>query len=100
MTVGIGSSNAQQGKNPKGGKPLSGFGGANVVELVKDYESSTFRVVYTVRFEEVIAVLHAFQKKSHKGKETPKQEIELVRTRLKLAEEMYKNWKSKRGKNG
>ncbi len=90
---------AQIGKHPDIGKPMSGFGGANVVELVKDHKGDTFRAVYTVRFAEIIAVLHSFQKKSKKGKETPKQDMELIRSRLKVAEEMYKEWKSKRGKN-
>jgi phage-related protein len=52
-----------------------------------------------VRFPEIIAVLHAFQKKSKKGKETPKQDMELIRSRLKIAEATYKEWKSKRNKN-
>lgn len=90
---------AQIGKHPDIGKTLSGFGSANVVELVEDYRGDTFRAVYTVRFPEVVAVLHAFQKKSKSGKETPKQDMELIRSRLKLAEEMYKEWKIKRGKN-
>ena len=90
---------AQVGKFPDIGKPLSGFGSANVIELIKDHKGDTFRAVYTVRFVEVIAVLHAFQKKSKKGKETPKQDIELIRSRLKTAEEMYREWKRKRGKH-
>jgi phage-related protein len=90
---------AQIGKHPDIVKTLSGFGGANVVELLEDHKGDTFRAVYTVRFPEIVAVLHAFQKKSKSGKETPKQDMELIRSRLKLAEEMYKEWKSKRGKN-
>jgi phage-related protein len=91
---------AQIGAFPTIGKPLSGFGGASVVELVMDLRGDTFRAVYTVKFKEVVIVLHAFQKKSKKGKETPKQDKELIHSRLKLAEDMYKEWKSKRGKNG
>jgi phage-related protein len=91
---------AQIGKHPDIGKVLSGFGGANVVELVLDDEGGTFRTVYTIRFSDVIIVLHSFQKKSKKGKETPKPDMELIRSRLKLAEEVYKDWKEKRGKNG
>jgi phage-related protein len=49
--------------------------------------------VYVVRFANVVYVLHAFQKKSKKGVKTPKQEIELIRKRLKLAEEHYEEWK-------
>ena len=81
------------------GKTQSGFGSANVIELIKDHRGDTYRAVYTIRFAEVIAVLHAFQKKSKKGIETPKEDIELIRSRLKLAEEIYKEWKNKRDKN-
>lgn len=91
---------AQKGKHPNIGKVLKGFGGASVIELVRDHADGTFRFVYTVRFEDAVVVLHAFQKKSKKGIETPKQDIDLIRSRLKLAEAMYKEWKIKGGKNG
>lgn len=90
---GYGLYEAQIGEHPAIGKVLSGFGGASVIELVMDHQGDTFRAVYTVRFAEVVVVLHAFQKKSKKGIKTPKQDIELVHSRLKLAEEMYKEWK-------
>lgn len=96
---GYGLYQAQLGKHPDIGKPLSGFGGANVIELIQDHKGDTFRAVYTVRFSEVIIVLHAFQKKSKRGIETPKQDMELIRSRLKLAENIYKEWKNKKGKN-
>lgn len=64
---GFGLYQAQKGKHPKIGKILRGFGGADVVELIKDCADGTFRAVYTVRFSEVVVVLHAFQKKSKKG---------------------------------
>jgi phage-related protein len=89
---------AQIGKHPEIGKPLRGFGSADVVELVLDDEEGTFRTVYTVQFAEIVVVLHAFQKKSKKGRETPKQDMELIESRLKLAEIMYKQWKAKKGK--
>lgn len=91
---------ALKGKHSKIGKILKGFGGANVIELVRDHSDGTFRFVYTVRFEDAIVVLHAFQKKGKKGIETPKQDIDFIRSRLKLAEVMYKEWKTKGGKNG
>lgn len=97
---GFGLYQAQIGKHPDIGKVLRGFGSANVVELLADHKGDTFRAVYTVRFAEVIVILHAFQKKSKKGIETPKQELETIHSRLKLAEEIYKEWKNKRGKNG
>ena len=80
------------GRSPKA-KPLSGFGGASVIELlVENYDTDTYRAVYTVRFQEVIYVLHVFQKKSKQGIQTPKKEIEMVRSRLKQAESMYADW--------
>lgn len=96
---GYGLYQAQIMKHPDIGKPLSGFAGASVIELVQDHKGDTFRAVYTVKFTDVIMVLHAFQKKSKRGIETPKQDIELIRSRLKLAENIYKEWKLKENKN-
>ncbi len=78
---------AQIGRIHSSAKPLKGFGGAGTVELVEDDQHGTYRAVYTVKFESAIYVLHAFQKKSKKGIKTPREEIELVRRRLKVAEE-------------
>lgn len=92
---GYGLYQAQIGKHPDIAKTLSGFGGASVVELLQDRKGDTFRAVYTVKFSDAIVVLHAFQKKSKRGIETPNQDMELIRSRLKLAEEIYKEWKRK-----
>ena len=70
-------------------KPLKGFGGAGVLEVVERYDSDTYRAVYTVKFADVVYVLHAFQKKSKKGIQTPKQEIELIKKRLQQAQKDY-----------
>ena len=78
---------AQCGLKPLDAKPLKGFGGANVLEIVSDYQTDTYRAVYTVRFNERVYVLHAFQKKSKRGIKTPPEELEVVRRRLKVAEE-------------
>lgn len=78
---------AQIGLVHSSAKPLRGFGGAGIVELAEDGRYGTYRAVYTVKFESAIYVLHAFQKKSKKGIKTPHEEIELVRRRLKVAEE-------------
>lgn len=83
---------AQRGEKHDDAKPLKGFGGASVLEVVDNFDGDTFRAVYTVRFADVVYVLHVFQKKSRAGIATPKQEIDLIRTRLKLAEEDYKEW--------
>jgi phage-related protein len=78
---------AQIGKKHESAKPLKGFGGAGVLELVEDHTGDTYRAVYTVRFAAAVYVLHAFQKKSKKGRETPRGDIDIVRRRLRAAEE-------------
>jgi len=70
--------------------PLKGFGSAGVLEVVEDWDRSTYRAVYTVRFEGVVFVLHIFQKKSKRGAATPKADIDLIRERLKVAEQFAK----------
>lgn len=77
---------AQSGKKHEHAKPLKGFGGASVLEVVEDYMGDTYRAVYTVKIAERVYVLHCFQKKSTKGIETPKQDIDLIRERLKAAQ--------------
>lgn len=83
---------AQRGGKHPDAKPLQGFGGASVLEIVEDDDGNTYRAVYTVRFAGAVYVLHVFQKKSRKGISTPKHEIDLVKTRLKYAEQHYKVW--------
>lgn len=78
---------AQIGRVHMTAKPLKGFGGAGVIELIQDDRHGTYRAVYTVKFDSAVYVLHAFQKKSKKGSKTPRGEIELVQRRLKIAEE-------------
>jgi phage-related protein len=73
-------------------KPLKGFGGASVLEIVDDFDGNTFRVVYTVRLAGVVYVLHAFQKKSRRGMATPRGELDLIEQRLKRAKEDYERW--------
>jgi phage-related protein len=78
---------AQTGGKHLDAKPLKGFKGAGVLELVEEHEGNAFRAVYTVRFANSVYVLHAFQKKSRKGIATQKSEIDLVKERLKRAEQ-------------
>lgn len=80
---------AQIGEKADSAKPLHGFGSAGVLEIVSDYRGDTYRGVYTVWLSGVIYVLHAFQKKSKRGRETPKADIELIGRRLRLAEDHY-----------
>lgn len=84
---------AQQGKKHPDAKPLKGFGGAGVLEIVDDHDGNTYRSVYTVKFAEAVYVLHCFQKKSKHGIATPPQDIELIERRLKRAREHYTQWK-------
>ena len=84
---------AQRGGKHCDAKVLSGFGGAGVVEVIKDYRGDTFRAVYTLRFAGTVFVLHAFQKKSKTGRETPRREIELIKQRLREAEQIAKEMK-------
>jgi phage-related protein len=83
---------AQQGGKHADAKPLRGFGGAGVLEIVEDHSGDTYRAVYTVRLAGRVYVLHAFQKKSKHGIETPKGEIDLIKRRLKRAEEEHTAW--------
>jgi phage-related protein len=81
---------AQRGGKHRDTKTLSGFGGVGVVELIKDFRGDTFRAAYTVRYAGAVYVLHAFQKKSKTGRETPRRDIELIEQRLREAEDIAK----------
>jgi phage-related protein len=85
---------AQLGDRHSSAKPLKGFGGATVLEVVESHDGNTYRAVYTVRFAEVVYVLHAFQKKSKHGIATPQHELEKIKTRLSRAEQEYLQWKN------
>lgn len=80
---------AQEGGKVLYAKPLKGIGGGStVIEICDDCEGNTFRVMYTVKIGSKVYVLHAFQKKSKRGIETPKAELEIVKARLKKAKEL------------
>jgi phage-related protein len=80
---------AQQGETDPAAKPLRGFGGGSVLEIVADHRGDTWRAVYTVRYEEAVYVLHAFQKKSKRGIATTKRDIDLIHQRLAEAERIH-----------
>jgi phage-related protein len=80
---------AQTGTRDHRAKPLHGFGGAGVLEIVEDHEGDTYRAVYTVKFARAIYVLHVFQKKSKHGIATPTVEIKVIKSRLKTAADDY-----------
>ena len=75
-----------EGRHPDIAKPLKGLG-SGVLELALRHRGDAYRVVYALQIEETIWVIHAFQKKSKAGIETPKSEIDLVRQRLKRLKE-------------
>ena len=85
---------AQLGEHPRNAKPLKGFGG--VLEIRDNFDGDTYRAVYTTRFEGVLYILHAFQKKSTSGIATPQRHVELIRQRLRDAEAIHKATKGDR----
>ncbi len=80
---------AQMGEKHVDAKPLKGFKGTGVLEVVENYDGDTYRAVYTVKFKDMIYVLHCFQKKSKKGIATPKSDIDLINSRFKDAARLY-----------
>lgn len=72
-------------------KPLRGFKGAGVLEVIENHAGDTYRTAYTVRFGEAVYVLHAFQKKSKRGIATPKRDVDLIRDRLEMARRLHES---------
>jgi phage-related protein len=81
---------AQQGMTDPAAKPLRGFGGARVMEIVERYRTDAYRAIYTAHFATAIYVLHVFQKKSKTGIATPKQDIDLIKKRFAQAQRDHK----------
>jgi phage-related protein len=79
---------AQLGEHPRNAKPLKGLGG--ILEIRDSFDGDAYRAVYTIRFEGVLYVLHAFQKKSTSGIATPQRHMDLIRRRLRDAETIHK----------
>jgi phage-related protein len=96
QSMGFAIFQAQRGGKHVQAKPLRGFKGG-VLEVVEDFDGNTFRAMYAVRFTEAIYVLHAFQKKSKRGTETPKHEMDVVRERLRIAERLHRERMSHEG---
>jgi phage-related protein len=84
--VGYALSLAQVGDQHDAAKVLKGFGGAGVLEVIESDVGGTYRAVYTVKFKEAVFVLHCFQKKSKQGIATPKEDMDIIHARLKVAE--------------
>ncbi|THI85134.1 MAG: type II toxin-antitoxin system RelE/ParE family toxin [Nitrospira sp. CG24A] len=87
---------AQAGDQHDAAKVLKGFGSAGVLEVVENDRSGTYRAVYTVKFKEAVYVLHCFQKKSTKGITTSKEDIAIIRARLKVAEALAKDLRNEK----
>ena len=90
--MGVAINDAQNGEEHPSVKALKGFGGRGVLEVVDTHDGDAWRAVYTIRFAGAVYVLHCFQKKSKRGVETPKHEVELVKLRLKQAERHHRDW--------
>lgn len=84
--VGYALYEAQQGEMPSKAKPLKGFSG--VIEIKTDYRGDTYRTIYTVKIGNHLYVLHVFKKKSKKGIATPKPDINIIKSRLKIAQKL------------
>ena len=89
-SIGVALRTAQFGRKHESAKPLRGFKGAGVLEVVEDLDGNTYRAVYTVRFADHVYVLHVFQKKSKKGTQTPKHVVELIRARFRRAKKDHR----------
>ncbi|MGV8084152.1 MAG: type II toxin-antitoxin system RelE/ParE family toxin [Coriobacteriia bacterium] len=89
--MGVALREAQLGRKSDRAKPLKGFCGASVLEILDDYDRDAYRTVYTLEFPKVVYVLHAFQKKSKSGIATPKSDINLIKSRLKAAKADYED---------
>jgi phage-related protein len=87
--LGFGLFLAQLGDKAPSAKPLKGFGGAGVVELLAAHDGNAYRAVYTVKFADAVFVLHAYQKKSKRGSKTPPADSRLIRQRLAAALQCY-----------
>jgi phage-related protein len=80
---------AMDGHKHQDAKPLKGFGGAGVLEICESFRTDEYRIVYTTKFEGVVYVLHAFKKKSRRGIATPRQDMETIRRRFKVAADLH-----------
>lgn len=87
---------AQAGGKHPDAKPLKGYKGAGVLEIVDDFDGDTYRAVYTVKMEGVVYALHAFQKKSKTGKATDKTDLEMIERRLRMALKDYEKRKKEK----
>ena len=90
---------AQRGDKHDAAKVLKGFGSAGILEIIEDGRGGTYRAVYTIKFKEAVFVLHVFQKKSKHGIATPKPDLDIIRERLKVAEQLVKEMRDEKAKD-
>ena len=91
--MGVALRAAQGGRHHPNAKPYTTAKqkGWSVVEVVADFNTDTYRLVYTVHFPDVVFVLYGFQKKSKKGRATPKPDKAMVERRYQEAQAVSKN---------
>ena len=77
---------------------LGAFEARGGLEAVEDFDKNTYRAVYKVQLGDVVYVLHVFQK-SKSGKATPKADIDLIKSRLKLAKQDHERRTKAKGKS-
>jgi len=80
---------AAEGAKAENAKPIKGLG-SGVFEIALKYRTDAYRVIYALQIGDAIWVLHAFQKKSKTGIKTPKQEIDLIKKRIKELKRLLK----------
>ena len=85
---------AQWGSKAPSAKPMKGFRGAGVLEIIENHDGDAYRTIYTVKFKEAVCVLHAFQKKSKRGIRTPRREMRIIEANLRGLMEYMKNQES------
>src|ERR1035437_7340488 len=90
---------AQAGDQHDAAKVLKGFAGAGVLEVVEVDVGGTYQAVYTVKFKEAVFVLHCFQKKSKRGVATPKEDMDIIHARLKVAQAFAKELRDEKTVN-
>jgi phage-related protein len=86
----------QHGETHSSIKPLTGKDLGGVYEIRSDFDSDTYQAVYAVNLGDAIYMLHVFQKKSKRGKETPKPDMDVIRARLKRAKEEAEHERTRR----
>jgi phage-related protein len=97
--VGLALRTAQAGDKHPDAKPLRGYRGAGVLEVVTDDDGDTYRAVYTIRFAEAVYVLHCFQKKSTRRIATSRRDLDLIDARLRRAQQMRDQFVRRQGRS-